>query len=273
LLAEARAALRDQQFDAALSALDLARNIDPAIPEVIDLTERVVREQATAQLNADLARTLAEIDERLNADDLQAAAELLRAATVLGEADTRVRAAHHRLEHAKSQRAAREAAIARERESEEKAAEAADLFQRGDLAGAERLLQSARRLNKDNPRVSLLAAQISDTIELRTAAEAAERARQKVGELVRAAAQQLQSANDQPPELILALSRIDEALALDPACAEALALRPAIETALELSREEAQVRAAVSNARRRFANGKHQAGLQLLESVQPSSHR
>ena len=163
----------------------------------------------------------------------------------------------------------REVAAARERDSERKTTEAADLVQRGDLAGAERLLTSAAELNPENSRVALVAAQLQEAIERRAEAE---RVRQRAADLVRAAAQPLQSPNAQTPDLVEALSRLDEALVLDPDNAEAPALRPALETALEASREQVRLLAAIGNARRRFANGKHQAALQLLESLQPKSH-
>jgi hypothetical protein len=49
-------------------------------------------------------------------------------------------------------------------------------------------------------------------------------------------------------------------------------LKAAAEEALAAEREAARIRIAIRNARHRFANGKHLAALQLLESLDPSSH-
>ena len=271
LVADARQALDEQQFDGALGAIEQAREIDPAFAELAGLTERAQREQAAAQLQADLARTLGDIDDRLGHDDLSGAEESLRAATALDQTDARVEAARASVEHARAERAARDAAEARIRQSEERADEAAGLLEGGDLVGAQESLKSAGLLNPENPRVALLAAQVQEAIDARAAAEAAARIRHQVVELVSAAALPLQSAASHSDDFVQALRRIDEALALDPASSEARDLRPALENALAARKEEARIRGAVSNARRRFANGKHRAAIELLESLQPSS--
>ena len=103
------------------------------------------------------------------------------------------------------------------------------------------------------------------------AAEAAERLRQQVAELIRSASQRLQSADDRTSDLALALREVNQALALDPENAEAASLKTAIEASIAERREAARVQAVINNARRRFANGKHQAALRLLEDFQPSS--
>src|SRR5262249_43997521 len=64
----------------------------------------------------------------------------------------------------------------------------------------------------------------------------------------------------------------DRALALIPDDAGALALQAAAKDALVKQRQAAIVRAGIGNARRRFLNGKHQAALDLLESLDPASH-
>ncbi len=76
LLAEARAALREERFEAALSLLSKVEDIDPAVPDLLPLREQVRREEAAARLNAELARTLGEFDERLSQDDLAGAGRL-----------------------------------------------------------------------------------------------------------------------------------------------------------------------------------------------------
>ena len=69
-----------------------------------------------------------------------------------------------------------------------------------------------------------------------------------------------------------ALGDVAQALALDPQNAEAQALEVAVEAAIKGRQEEARIRAAVDDARRRFVNGEHQAALQSLEALQPASN-
>jgi hypothetical protein len=49
-------------------------------------------------------------------------------------------------------------------------------------------------------------------------------------------------------------------------------LQPTATAAVAAEQQASVVRASIRNARSRFANGKHQAALQLLESLDPSSH-
>ena len=58
----------------------------------------------------------------------------------------------------------------------------------------------------------------------------------------------------------------------DPANADAANLKTGIEESIATRREAARARTAISNARTRFANGKHQAALKLLEDYPPPSH-
>src|SRR6185436_19838542 len=101
------------------------------------------------------------------------------------------------------------------------------------------------------------------------AAEAAERLRQQVEELLQRANERLQAAGDDVNELSPALRDVKKALELDPQNADAPALKTAIEEAIATRREAARVRTAIENARRRFANGKHQAAIKLLEDFAP----
>jgi hypothetical protein len=71
---------------------------------------------------------------------------------------------------------------------------------------------------------------------------------------------------------MLAMRKITQVLALAPDHAEALALKATAAKALATQREAAFVLAAIRNARSRFANGKHQAALQLLENLDSSAH-
>jgi serine/threonine protein kinase len=272
LLDDARTALGDHRFDEALRVLELVREIDATVPELADVTGQVHRAQAAARLEADLQRALGDFEERLAQGELPAAGDLLKAAVALAPADPRVQAARKRLEEATAALAAREAALARRREGEQKIEEAAAHLERGDLAGAADMLKLAAELIPQHPRAAELAARLQEAVARQAAAEAAERLRQQVAELIRSAAHRLQSADDKTSELVAALREVNQALALDPENAEAPGLKSAIEEAIAARREAARARAVISNARRRFENGKHHAALRLLEDFQPSSN-
>ena len=272
LLDDGRAALQDHRLDEALRVLELLREIDATVPELSALAERVHRAQAAARLNADLERILRDFEERLAQNELPRARDLLKAAVSLAPTDSRVHAARKRLEQATAALAAREAAEARRREAEQKIDQAAAHLERGDLAGAADMLKLAAELAPQHPRAAELSEQLREATERHAAAEAAERLRRQVAELIRSASQRLQSADDQTSELVLALREVNQALALDPENADAPNLKTAIEESIAAHREAARVRAVINNARTRFANGKHQAALRLLEDFQPSSH-
>jgi len=272
LLDEGRAALRDQRLDDALRVIDLVREIDATAPELSDLTERVHRAQAAAQLNADLERILHDFDEQLTEHELPRARDFLTSAVALGSTDPRVHAARQRFEQATSVLAAREAAEARRREGEQKIDEAAVRLENGDLVGAADLLTLAAELAPQHPRVAHISEQLREATERRAAAEAAERLRQQIAQLIGSASQRLQAAGDEKSDLVLALREVNQVLTLDPANADAPALKTAIEESIAAHREAARVKAVINNARTRFANGKHQAALRLLDDFQPSSH-
>jgi hypothetical protein len=271
LLDDARAALRDHRFDQALRLLDLVRDIDATVPELADVTGQVHRAQAAARLEAELQGALGDFDERLEKEELPAAGDLLRTAVSLAPADPRVHAARKRLEAATAALAAREAALARKREGEQRLEDAAANLEKGDLAGAAEMLKLAAELVPQHPRAAGLSAQLQEAVARKAAAEAAERLRQQVAELIRSAAHRLQSAGDTASELVAALREVNQALALDPENADAPGLKTTLEEAIAARREAARAQAVISNARRRFANGKHQAALRLLEDFQPSS--
>src|SRR5262249_1277450 len=143
LVADARRAVADEQFDDALAAVDLARETDPNADGLAELGDEIRKTQAAAQLRAELARTLAAIGERLDGDGLSGVDELLAEAARLDPADDRVRQAKVRFDEAMAERARRLAAETRVRESDANVAAAADLLARGDLAGAGQRLRSA----------------------------------------------------------------------------------------------------------------------------------
>ena len=84
------------------------------------------------------------------------------------------------------------------------------------------------------------------------------------------ASRRVESDGSQTDELLLALRDVDRALTLDSENVEAKNLKATIEAALAALREAARLKTAINNARTRFANGKHQAAIRLLEDYQPS---
>jgi serine/threonine protein kinase len=269
LLADARAALKDDRLDEVSQTLDLIREIDAAVPELASLTELLSRARAAARLKEQLDRVLGDFDEQLTQGDLPRAGELLTAAATLAPTESRVGSARVRLEQATAALAAKEAADARRREGEQKVEDAAALFEKGDLAGTEDMLKRAAELVPQHPWAAEIADRLREAIARKAAAEAAERRKQQVAELIRSSAEHLQAADDND-DLVLALREVNQALALDPENAEAPSIKAAIEQSIAARRQTARARAAISNARTRFANGKHQAAIRLLEDYQPS---
>jgi hypothetical protein len=233
------------------------------------LTDQARQEQAAARRRAELERMLADLDESLTRGDLSAARDLLSAATALGSADARLQVSRKRFDQAV---AAREAAEARAREVEEKSAAAEELFELGDLQGAMRLLTLAANLDPQHARTVSLSERVSDAIAKQEAAEAAERLRRTVDDLLTAAAGLLQSSDRHPDDALVAMQKITQALGLAPDHAEAQALKTKADAALAAQREAAFIQAAIRNARNRFANGKHQSALQLLENLDSAAH-
>jgi tetratricopeptide (TPR) repeat protein len=240
LLGEARTSLREHTFEAALDSLSRARAIDPAVPEIAVLTDRVQQAQAAAataaRLKEELTRTLADFEERLRADDLAAAGTLLTTATSLASGSPGVESASQRLKSAIAARAARDAAAARRRESVEKANQAQELFERGDLAGADRLLTLASTLDPENPQVAGLHGQVQDAVRRRAKIEAAERSRrqQQVENAMRDAARHLESG-----ELESAEDEIAGVLRHEPAHAGARQLKTQIDKARRAQEKDA----------------------------------
>jgi len=269
LLMEARAKLRDQQFEAALSLAAAIEEIDAAAPELAPLRDQVRGAQAASQMRAELDRVLADLNERLTRGELSEASELLNAATAIGTTDPRVGAARRRVEQAL---AAREAAEARSREVEEAHASAAVLFEQGDLQGAMRLLTQAAKLDSSHAPTAELLAEVAAAIKQQEAEAAAERLRGTVDELLSAAEKYLESPDRQMPDVMSAMQKIKQALALAPGDERAAALKASADQSAAALREAARVDAAIRNARNRFANGKHQAALQLLEELDAAAY-
>src|SRR5262249_12530909 len=157
-----------------------------------------------------------------------------------------------------------DAADARARELERDLRDAEACLTQGDPVMAERLLTAAQRIDPEDSRIPALAARTRHALDQKAAAEAAQEARRKVVDLMHTASQALHAERG-PGDLEHAIGQVDQALAIDPSNTHARSLRPALESALATSRrEDARIRAAISNARRRAAAGKHQAAIQLL---------
>jgi hypothetical protein len=97
-------------------------------------------------------------------------------------------------------------------------------------------------------------------------------ARRTADGLLAAARALLQPANPRVADVSSALEKIEQALAAVPNDAEALALETTANETLARLRDAAKIDAAIRNARSRFAIGKHQAAIQLLEGLDPASH-
>jgi serine/threonine-protein kinase len=269
LVAEARTALAEQRFDHALDRLAAIEAIDAAAPDLAPLREQVRNEQAAARLRAELDRTLADFDERLTRGELSDASDLVSMAATLSATDARVLAARRRLEQAV---AARDAAEARAREVEAKHAAAKERFDSGDLHTAMRLLSEAAALDPQHERTVALAATVKAAIDENERIEAEERRRANVAELWAAAQERLQSPDHRLPDVTAAIEKLGKLLVLEPDHGEAQALKATADAELAMLHKAARIEAAIRNARGRFALGKHQAALQLLESLDPSAH-
>ena len=261
VLANARTAIQHDQLDEAARLLDVLRDIDAGAPEVSDFTERLRRAQTAARLKAQLDVVLRDFDAALGAQDLPRARDLLNEGARLIPNDVRVDAARRRLDQVLAEMAAKEAAEARAREAEAKLAEAASQLESGNLSGAADLLKQASGLTPDDPRVEAFSARLQEATR-----------QQEIADLITRASASFQAAGDRMNELTVALRDVDRALTLEPGNAEAVSLKTSIEQAIAGVREAARVKAVVSNARTRFANGKPHAAIRLLEDFRPSSH-
>jgi len=269
LLTEVGAALKDQRYESALSLIAKAAEIDPAAPELATLTEQARAQEAAAKVRQEIENIVADVDRHIAAGDFDAANAALGAATALSPVDARVEPARQRIEAAVM---AREAAEARARDLDEKNAAAEELLERGDLDGAQRLLNLAAAIDAQHARTVSLTARLQAARAERAAAEEAERQRRTVDELLAAAAQDLQNPDPRARGARLALQKIGRALTLAPDHPEAQALKIKADEMAAAQRQDAFVEAAIRNARSRFAMGKHQAAFKLLEGLDPAAH-
>ncbi len=269
IFGQAQTAIGEQRFDAALELLATAAELDADSPELVQLRERIQQEQEALQLVAELESTLTKFDERLTAGDLPVAKELLAAASELVPTDPRVQTARERLDRVVAER---DAAEARARDLEEKQSGAEAAFERGDLQESMRLITLAQALEAEHPRTASLLERVQQAIAEQEAAAAVERRRQEVETLVATAAARLDAPTPQASELALAVKEIERALSLDPEHAGALELKATAQAAVAAEQKASVIRASIRNARTRFANGKHQAAFQLLESLDPAAN-
>src|SRR5262245_41484982 len=261
--AEAREARRRLEEEARAAAAKAAAEAEAARAHAAAEAERRRQE---------LERILGDFGEHLQREDLSRAADLLRSAAALAPSDPLLRSARQRFDQTTAAIAAREAAEARRREADRKIGEATARLEFEDLEGAGDLLKAAAELAPHDPRIAELSTKLQEIRERKEAEAAAERRRQQVESLRQSAAEHLRSAGENASDLAGALNEVNEVLTLDPRHAEALLLKAAIEEGITTRRERARARAEISNARRRFAVGKHQAALKLLEDYAPPPH-
>jgi serine/threonine protein kinase len=272
LAAQAGAAIAASRPDEASRIVAQIRRQDPSAPEIADLTERMKQAEATARARAEVERALAEFEARLGEGDLTRADASLAAVAALAANDSRLPSARQRLSAAQAAAAARAAAEARKRECDHTLDVAAARIQAGDPAGAGDMVKRAGELVPDHPRIKQVAEELRLALERKAAAEAAEQLRLKVEALVRSAAAHLESGADNAAELSAAIADANRALELDPTSVDAAAVKRSIDAAVAARRETARVRAAIDNAGRRFAHGKHQSAIKLLEEFDPPDH-
>jgi serine/threonine protein kinase len=271
LLEEGRVALQQQRIDEAQRLLDGLRQLDRDAPETTTLADLVAAAREAARLNAQIENALRNFDEALGREALSDAANTLDTVVVFAADDPRVRAARKRLDVARAALAARQAAEAKRLEGERQLELAAAHLEKGDLtAAADGLALATTALTRQHAGVVTLAERLQKATDERAAAEAAERRKQEVAGLVESASRRVTSAGSQLEELLLALRDVDRALSLSPDNPDAGSLKATIEASLAALREAARVKAVINNARTRFANGKHQAAIRLLEDYQPA---
>src|SRR5262249_8796880 len=153
----------------------------------------------------------------------------LQKAGALQPSDPRLAVARRRHEEARAAAAAREAAEARRRQVEQLVADARSRLESGDLDEAARLLTLASGLAPEDPRVAELSQELDRASQERAVAEAAERVRKQVADLLHSASSKLHSASGESSQLAAALGEVTQALALDAANADARKLQETIQ--------------------------------------------
>jgi hypothetical protein len=270
LLDEGRVALQQQDIDKAQRLVGAMCDLNRDAPETTQLTDLVAGAREAARLNAQIENDLRGFDDALGREDLSEAANALDKVTAFAADDQRVRAARRRLDLARAALAERQAAEAKRLEGERQLELAAAHLEAGDLTAAgDGLALAKAALSPQHAGVVTFVERLQKATDARAAAEAAERLKQEVAGLVESASHHVKSAESQPDELLLALRDVDRALSLSPDNLDAGNLKATIEASLAVLREAARVKAAINNARTRFANGKHQAAIRLLEDFQP----
>jgi serine/threonine-protein kinase len=254
------------EYEAAIESCKQILMLDSSEQRALDHLSRIhaAMDERQAALEREAQRAEEEARRRLEEERRLAEEERRRAEEERRRAEEEARRAEAEARAA--------AAAARLRDAEQKLDEAAVRLEQGDLDGTADLLQRANELAPQHPRLAGVTQQLQEARERRAAEEAAERLKQEVAALLRSARERLQSAGESAGELMPALQDVNKVLALDPENVDAPDLKAAIEAGITARRETARARAAISNARTRFANGKHQAALKLLEDYSPPPH-
>ena len=253
--------MQQQQYDAALALLSNGSQIDPEVRELAQLAEAVCQERAAAERNAHLAQILADMDDKLARGEWSAASDLLSAAAALQPDDPRVRSARQRVDlRRRSGRPPSACCGIWSRRT----TPPSNCSRRATCKAPE-IPEPGARPDPRHPRTIGLVERVESAIKEQQAADAAERRRRTVDQLLREAAEHLTAASQPNPRA--AVEKVTQVLALVPDHAGALELKVAADAAVTAEREAARVSTAIRNARARFANGKHQAAIQLLEGL------
>lgn len=269
---DARRALGANHFAEVRAALDKMHDVDPQAPVARTIAAQLSDAEAAAERREQIAHAMRELATHIEQDELDAARAVLDRAASLAPDEVTVRAGRQRLEVAVATKAAREAADARRRDGEQRLREAEARLDAHDLTAAGSLLAIASTLIPDDPRLADLSSRLKTEVERREIEARAERLRQEVAALILSASQRVQQAAGSATALAKALQDIKQAQSLDPENAEARALGAIVERTLAEIKESARITSAIENAKRRFANGKHAAAIQLLEDLQPQTH-
>jgi hypothetical protein len=300
--------LKQGELPRALDTLVRAVSLAPTDPQVLSARERFEQANAAKEAAARAREGEQRIDDAaalLQRGDLAGAAEMLKLAAALVPQHLRAAELAEQLEDAVRQRTTAEAAERLRQQTADLIRSASHRLESADDS-ADELLMALREVNQaltlDPGKTGALTLRIAieQEIEKQRQAERERTARQqRIAALLaeaRAALQEQQfdealdllsevrGIDPAVPELSPLTERVSQERVAAREAAEARArdleeknaaaekLKASAEEALAAEREAARIRIAIRNARHRFANGKHLAALQLLESLDPLSH-
>ncbi|MEQ1911169.1 MAG: hypothetical protein ABMA15_20285, partial [Vicinamibacterales bacterium] len=273
LLAAARSHLRERGFDAALAALEEARQIDATHADVLSLTERIrqAKESAeeTARVEESLRAALHDFESALSAKDLQTAAARLDEASALKPHSNRVASAGQRLREAQAELVANQTSAERRRQIEDKIALAEEHMSAGNFAAAEGALSVAGTLDQNDPRIPALAAQVREAVRHRAEVEAEERrgSEETARDGLLRAQEHLRTGDH-----AAAHEEVDAVLRQVPGLASAVQLKATIEKAHRAAERDNEKRRLaterhMSRARGFFERGKFSKAIAELDSM------